>query len=147
MARKIPALTQHVAMRVRVTRMFHKLSLEDAAALLNIPVWLLSYKENGLMNFTHQDFVELQRFYKISWLVFFQDYSEQTEFRDDFRAPGNAFHLSDEDYRHSDAIMNYLAAGEAEAFDATLSPTLLESGLSAKSDEERGLFASLRRWA
>ena len=118
MGQKLPDLTQHVARRVRVTRMFFGLSLEAASTLLDIPVWLLSYKESGLANFSHQDFQKLERLYKMSWKVFFQDYFAFDDFSDERLLSRDGGDTRHEVRQDSDVIVNYLATSVAEGADA-----------------------------
>ena len=147
MARRISDITEHVAMRVRVTRMFLKLSLETAADLLGIPVWLFSCKENGLINFTYQDFIDLERVYKISWHVFFQDFLESGDRLNPYECEESQPSFTDEGAENSDVIRKYLSDGEKEISNLVSPAAAPDRRFLAVSDEQRRSLTGARRWA
>ena len=109
-----PDIRRHVARRVRITRMFFRQSLEEASAYLDVPVWLLDYKENGLVHFSYQDFLNLERLYKMPWLTFFQDFLEDEHTQDQSTAAAGSLAALGESPEKLDAIMQYLTLGAAE---------------------------------
>jgi hypothetical protein len=140
-------MRQHVARRVRVTRMFLSLSLEESSASLGIPVWMLYYKENGMMHFSYQDLLDMERLYKMPWLIFFQDYldNEKTCEPDAHAADGDAPPIDAPG--KLDAIMQYLGlgAGESSAGFSQLDDAELNLGVMAYNTRES--LPSARRWA
>jgi len=142
-----PDIRQHVARRIRITRMFFRLSLEETSAFLGIPVWLLYYKENGLVHFSYQDFLDMERLYKMPWMTFFQDFFDDNATQVKSTAPPRSQGPPGDSSDKLDAIMQYLTLGEAE-----LSATHSHQGdvdfrLSESAYGERAMLSSARRWA
>ena len=89
----------------------------------------------------------MERVYRMSWLVFFQDYLEFSESQDSGRPLADVAALLNGDYRNSDAVMKYLALGEAESVEAEAPLGPHEHTASARSYDKRGSLSNLRRWA
>ena len=132
MAWNAPDIREHVARRVRVTRMFLRYSLEESSSALGMPVWLLYNKESGVVHFSHRDFLEMERLYKIPWLTFFEDFHERE---------------ADAEAEPPLAVRLYLALGENDQ--AALPRSEDEMAMAIPQDVvgQRQAGAGMRRWA
>ena len=144
MARKVPDITQHVALRVRITRMFNKYSLEEAAVRLDMPLWLLSYKENGLANFSAEELHKIAACYGIAWTTFFQDFAPNVTPAETF---ADASLLSPEPDEQGALIAKYLGDAEAQLLDCDLTQDFSSDSVTAWPESEIVLPAAVVRTA
>lgn len=143
----LPDISQHVARRLRITRMFFKISLEETADFLNIPVWLLYYKENGLVHFSYKELLDIERLYKMPWIIFFQDFMDLESTVDALPLGHSGPIQLDESALVLNTIMQYLALADADFSDSDFASVGVDFKFANTVQMSRDVSGGARRWA